>query len=114
MAVEGDIHTILAALVSNRCYALVAPESAARPYIVFQVISNPTLNDLDGDVGISNRRFQVDVWADTYGAAKALGKTAATSLTAAGHLKLGDNPDQRDAETKTFCASSDYSVWGES
>lgn len=114
MAVEGDVQAILAALVANRCYPLVAPDKVAHPYIVFQVISNPTENTMDGDAGISRRRFQVDCWADSYGAAKLLLKGATTAMNEAGHLKMGENPDKYDGETKTFCASVDFSVWGES
>lgn len=114
MAVEGDIQALLAPLVSGRCYPLTAPVGTVRPYIIFQVISNPVLNTLEGDAGISERRIQVDVWADSYGAAKGLLKDATAAITGAGHLRMNDNPDQYDSETEIYGASADFSVWGAS
>jgi hypothetical protein len=115
VAIEGDVQTVLAALVAGRCYPLVAPDSPVKPYIIYQVISNPTLNSLEGDMGLSRRRFQVDVWADTYGAAKGLAKAATLAMAAAAfsNIKLGDH-DAYDPETKARGVSLDFSIWGES
>lgn len=115
MAIEGDVQAVLSALVAGRCYPMAAPEMVATPYIIFQVISNPTLNTLEGDAGISERRFQVDVWADTYGGAKALSKSVSTAMAAATftNIKISDN-DLYEPETKIYRVSMDFGVWGES
>lgn len=113
--IEGDIQAVLAPLVTGGCWPLVAPELTPRPYIIYQVISNPTQNTLDGDAGISNRRVQVDVWADSYGAAKGLAAsiTAAMKTAPFVNIKIGDN-DLYEPEVKIFRVSMDFSVWGAS
>lgn len=115
MSIEGSVQAVLAVLVAGRCYPLVAPDSPVTPYITYQVISNPALNVLSGDAGVSNRRFQVDVWADSYGAAKGLAAsvTAAMASSALSNTKIGSH-DQYEAEVKIYRVSMDFSVWAAS
>jgi predicted metallo-beta-lactamase superfamily hydrolase len=115
MAIEGDIQAVLAPLVAGCCYPLVAPDSQPRPYIIYQVISNVITNSLDGDVGISNRRFQIDPHADTYAAAKVLAKSITDAMASASftNIKLHEL-DLYEPEIKAYRVTMDFSVWAAS
>lgn len=113
MAVENDAYTLLAALVSNRAFPMVAPEGTATPYITYQVISNIPVVCLDGITGTENRRFQIDGWADSYAAAKTLESSIKAAFAAS--VTIVNVPlstmDGYEPETKLYRVTMDYSVW---
>lgn len=112
MSLEGDLQAILAALVSGRCYPLMAPDNVAKPYITFQTISDIQENDLRGFAGISKRRIQVDVYTTTYGATKALAASVKSGLAASslGSLHL-TSQDLYEPEVQLYRVSMDFSMW---
>ena len=57
-------------LVSNRVYAVKAPQGVTKPYIVFQVISNNFSHAMGGDDGLAQTRVQFSVWGSGYGQVK--------------------------------------------
>lgn len=112
MAVEGDLQTLLAALVSGRAYPMVAPQGVVKPYIIYHVVSNVPSVSLDGPNGTENRRMQVDVWADTYGGAKTLEGQVKAAMAAASIVNVPlSTRDEYESETQLFRVSMDYSVW---
>jgi hypothetical protein len=113
MAIEGDIQSLLATLVSGRCYPLVNTSTTIiKPYITYQVVSSVPTVSLDGPSGLENRRTQVDVWADTYGAAKALEIAVKSAMQGAYFVNIPLlAQDFYEEETKLYRVSMDFSVW---
>ena len=112
MAVEGDIQTLLAALVSGRAYPLTAPDPVIKPYIIFQVISDVQQNHLEGYAGFSNRRFQIDAYATSYGAAKTMAASIKTAMAASLIINVHlSSHDLYEPEVQLYRVSMDFSVW---
>jgi len=119
MAIEGIIKTLLGPLVAGRCYPLVAPDCPVKPYIVYQMISEVPESNLDGFAGISRHRFQIDAYAASYGAVKALagkkdtdsGSIKATMAAASIKSIHLSSRDLHEKDTKTFRVSMDFSIW---
>jgi hypothetical protein len=63
----------ITALVGPRIYPNEAAEDAARPFVVYQVVSTDTLRDLDGTVRFRNHAVNIWVEADSLDAAKPVG-----------------------------------------
>jgi hypothetical protein len=48
------------------CYALLAPESARSPFIVYQRISGAKWRDINGPSGMAQTFFQIDIYSNDY------------------------------------------------
>ena len=68
-------------LIGDRCYPLLAPQDADRPYLIYRRASTRFANTLDGYTGSASLEFELTGYAETYAAAKALAAAAATSLS---------------------------------
>ncbi len=113
MSIELDIQTLLGALVSGRCYPLVAPDSVVKPYITFQVITEKELVVLDGPTGTENKTVQVNVWAKTYGEAKTLKQSIKDVMKTAvfANIPIPGGGDRYEPETQLYGEITDFSVW---
>ena len=108
----------LVSLLSNatpalgRVYPLIAPDGAARPYIVFQRISANAQNVLSGTSGLSNTRVQVSVYATTYAQAQeiAAGIDALMAGWSVQNVSILSQ-DFYEPDAKLHRVSSDYSIW---
>lgn len=86
--VNGDAG--IAAVINDRLFPIIAPQGVAKPYVTYLRINGAPLTDLDGlDGGMIIIRLQIDVYAATFEAARALAElirvrlqTAASSFTA--------------------------------
>lgn len=114
MTVEATIQSLLKPLAAGGCYPLTAPDPVVKPYIVFQIISDVQENGLDGYLGISNKRMQIDAYATAYGAVKTLAGQikAAMSTAALSNLHLSSQ-DMYEPETQLYRITMDYSIWSE-
>jgi len=69
---EDALYNILSAdtditnIVSTRIYPVIADEQEVEPYIVYQVISAPRNNTLDGVMDLVRARVQVSCWGSSY------------------------------------------------
>ena len=70
MALEPAILAYTKAQVSQRTYAIKAPNGVAMPYIVFSVVSGNFVHSMGGDSGLTETRVQFSVFGDEYGAVK--------------------------------------------
>lgn len=75
-SIETAIRTILTgdtdvtALVSTRIYPLAAPQSATKPFIVYEVDTVDPIDSLSGHSGLSFAEFSVSMWDDSYSTVK--------------------------------------------
>lgn len=85
-------------LVSTRIYPLYAPQAAALPYIVYQLISRETAYAHASATGLQRPRIQVRCVAATYDGAEALAAAVESALSGFnGTLGSGGNTASVDA-----------------
>lgn len=110
--IETSVQAVLAALVSGRCYPLVAPANVVKPYIVYQVVSNIPEVILDGAEGLEQRHMQFDIYAATYAAAKTLEESLKAAMLAASFVNVPlAYGDSYEPETQLYRCLMEYSVW---
>lgn len=72
MTMSAGLYTYLVSLtpvtdqVSTRVYNGRAPERTVYPYITYEEISGPTVQQQAAAAGLVDSRFQIDVWAETH------------------------------------------------
>jgi hypothetical protein len=111
---EEVVYRILAAssavsaIVSGRIYPDRSAGTTA-PYVIYSRITGVADTLLEGGATHDKIRIQVDCYATTKTAAKALGIACRTALEAEMN-NIGANPSQFDEATKLFGDSRDYSL----
>ena len=91
MSIESTLYAALsgddgvAALVSTRIYPQIAPDSAAVPYITYQVVATTAHNILNGAPGTERKVIQVNCVSNTYTQAKSI----AAAVKAAIEVNVG-------------------------
>lgn len=122
MTFEADLKAHLAGdstlsgLVGDRIFPAVIPQRQSLPAVTYQAINGTPQTDLSGDDGqLVNYRMQINCWAESYLAAKALAeavrgrlKTAASSFKA---LPLLTAQDVFEENPKRFGVYMDFSFW---
>lgn len=83
--IEEAIHEILVADatvkdLTTRCYPSTLPQDPTYPLILYMRVYGAGENALEGPVGMANPHFQIEAWAKTYAAAKALAKAVRNAL----------------------------------
>lgn len=115
MPVRDDLYAALGPLCSNRVWPLVAPQNAARPYIVYQQVGGQPVAFLESAVvGKRNGRFQVTAWADTNRVAATTIQSAADTLVTSTTLRarpVSEPVDTFDADTGLYGTRQDFSIW---
>jgi hypothetical protein len=115
MTIETIVYNALRALVSDRCYADLAPDVAIKPYIVYQAVGGGSINYTDPTIpDKSNTRMQVAVWADTRTQASTIAKQIEDIMRTHPTMQttvLGQPVSDYDEATKLRGARQDYSIW---
>ena len=94
MTIETDLYTTLsndagvAAICSTRIYPNLAPESAALPFITYQVVAGGKLSTITGVDDATRKRIQINCNADTYAESKSLSSAVFDALEGDGYLEL--------------------------
>lgn len=70
--IEYGIHSLLNGLAGGRVYAVVAPQNAVRPFIIFQRISSSRWRSIAQPLGMAQVIMQIDCYADDFYASRAL------------------------------------------
>ena len=73
-------HAGLKALVSSRIYRPPAPQNAAYPLVTYQEIDRQPIHVMGGTAGVVHIRYQIDCWAETLAAAKAVAAQVEAAL----------------------------------
>lgn len=113
MAIEGDLQALLAPLVSGRCYPIINTSDIVQlPYITYQVISNVPTVSLDGPSGLENRRIQIDAFAFSYGAMKALETSIKKTMAGSTIVNVPLlSMEQYEEDALAYRATLDFSIW---
>jgi len=125
VALETAILAYTKAQVSQRTYAIKAPNGVAMPYIVFSVVSNNFIHVMGGDSGLSETRVQFSVFGDRYdqvkGDVEKLKKTYRNYIEGGGALMggtewvqstlLGNETDIYEDATDLFHTALDITFW---
>ena len=101
------------ALAGLKVRAEVAQPTDATPYIVYTQVSGVRVNSLTGDSGLSNPRFQIDVYADTKSKSttfKSAIREAVLSCQALGAVLVGESSGY-EPDTKRYRFQQDFSLW---
>lgn len=108
------------ALVSTRIYFTDAPEPPTVPYVTLYRIDAPRVHSLTGPSGLAAARIQVDVYAKSATAARAIGKAIRESIDGFRGLQSGVNVqgvlllDEMDGYSESpelRRVTQDYRVW---
>lgn len=104
----------VAAIVSDRVYPLVRPQSFPAPAVTLQRITVTPVNSLDTALySIAENRVQVDSWDVTYMGARTLADACRAAINAAGHIldtEL-DNFAPDAPLSGVYRITQDYSIW---
>jgi len=107
-ALSGDAAII--ALVSDRIYPQIAPDSAAVPYITYQVIATNAYNVLVGAPGSERKVIQINCVSNTYAQAKSISTAVKTALVDVGYLTGGG--DDYFSSTERHRVRLDFALIG--
>lgn len=107
-----SVDAAVTAIVGDRMGPLMRPQSLTLPALTFQRIVTVPQNHLRGNGGLDSNLVQVDAFASTYAAAKALAAVVRTSLETAKHV-LSDERDEFDpsVDPDVFRIIQSWQVW---
>jgi len=108
--------------ITTRCYPAKLPQNPTYPLILYYRITGIPANTLTGSPTLEYSRFQVEAWALTYAAAKALAKAivaalnakiyTGASVTIGSIVKQGER-DQYEEAVSCHRVIMDFTVWGD-
>ena len=121
MTIEAALKAKLATTLGCSVYPLSLPPSATLPACTYTRITTAREYTHDGDANLERIRFQVDLWASSYLAVRALAATfrtawsgfsgtVGTGVTCSGAFVVGEH-DLYDPEPKAYRVSIDLSMW---
>lgn len=110
MSILTDIQSAISALVSGRCYPLIAPEKPAVPYAVYFQVANAPEVTIENTIPVENTRIQVDIFAKTYAESQALAAQIRTAMLTLGAIPLL-SVDLYEQDVKLYRVAQDFSIW---
>ncbi len=124
MSIETELVTRIeddagvGAEAGDRIHALQMPQNPTLPAIVYRRISGIRFPHLGGVSGWAQGRFQIDCWAESYGAAKDTADAVRASLdgftgtltTIKATIRIDNEFDLREDGTELYRVSQDYII----
>ena len=101
-------------LFTGGVFALIAPDTPATPFAVYQIVASAPENTLAQGVTLENDRYQVDIYAPLYQDVHDLADSARAALIAIAwplSFVFLTQTDQFEAELKLHRVTMDFSVW---
>lgn len=107
-------------LVATRVYPVKAPDQPTAPFIRYVEIDEPRMHGMTEDHGIAMPRIQIDCYAATHAAAKAVAAAVKAALqrwsdaaTSPAILDAFFDTQRSDyeSEVKLFVVSQDWVIW---
>jgi hypothetical protein len=100
----------LVAIVQTRIYQTQAPEDAARPYVVWGIVSAVPEIQLSAPPEDDDQRVQVDCYSDTQTQSRAMIAAAADACETIGNIVFGPW-SSFETDTKVYRWSFDVEIW---
>ncbi len=98
-------------LVSERIYPLIMPQDCTKPALVYTVVNDGDNKGLEGCISSYDTRFQVDVYATSYLAAKNIKNEVKSALYAFSSYPEGLNSrDGFEEDTELFRQIIDFTL----
>lgn len=113
MSAESIVVAALKAadVASDRVYPVKRPQDSILPAVTYQRITADFGGSLGGDTSNCTRVYlQIDCWAKTYGAAKALAAEVRAAMKTIKSMPI-DSTDFYEDETEIHRVSFDFYVW---
>lgn len=127
---EADLRTYLvaqsdiSAVISSRCYLLVAPQTASRPLITFRILQSDSFDTLQDTTGLVRSDLEIECQATTDVGAKSLkelvrrrlhtyrGTMGSTTICSFLHTSENDDyiPPQTASDTGIYVATIGFDV----
>jgi len=103
----------VSALVSTKIYPVKAPQNTAFPYVVYRRITGLSVNGLDGEMGTTNGRFQIDVYSSTYTQVKALAEAVKEAVKASNlrSVLIFDQDFDFDDDSNNYRVLLEFRIW---
>jgi hypothetical protein len=114
MTTEATLQSLLAPLAAGGCWPMANTSSTiTHPYIVFHEIV-AMCEMLDGE-GLDMKRYQIDCFAKSYGAAKALANSvrSAISGSALSSVFLSSMDGEYNDAVKDYQIITEFKIWAE-
>ncbi|MES2218360.1 MAG: DUF3168 domain-containing protein [Pseudomonadota bacterium] len=115
MSIQTELITLFANIADGRVYPSIAPDNPITPYIIYSRLTSVPQNDLDINGGanqLTNTRYQIDVYAETYTEAQEnleLIKTALLGWSVTNVINA--DRDMYEQDTKLHRVLIDISTW---
>lgn len=104
-------HAAFRAIVGQNVFYIRAPQSAAPPYAVYNLlVANPE-NYLDDAVGIDRRTVQVSMFSSTASQARQMVDEARLAFEQQKYVCLAESFVGYEEETNLFHFVADFSLW---
>lgn len=100
------------ALAAKRISPVIKSQALALPAVTLQRSAVNPVNSLTGHCDLDENQIQVDSWAETYAAARALADACRAAIQAAGHVMNSEFDNyEPSVEPGVYCITQSYSVW---
>jgi hypothetical protein len=110
--IESDLFDTLSDLVDGRCYPLVMPQNPTLPAIVYSRQSSDPQYRLEGGASLNQVRMEIDCYAHTYAAAKALSESVRLAMESASYKgTLIFDTDFYEPDVKLYRIVMDFYLW---
>lgn len=113
-------HPEVSALVGTRVYPLALPQGVTLPAVTYQLIASVRQPAYDGIARLTQARFQIDCWAETYASLVQLARAVTGALdgyegplgdAVAHEVRIVSAVDGREPETALWRRTIDVTVW---
>lgn len=113
--IEKDVKAALSTLCGGRVYPVLLPQSPTYPAITYMCVGV----DADYSMGglsskpVERRQIQIDIWGETYDAAKGIAYAAHGIMAAStGFMAILENEtDGYEPEVEIFHVTQEYACW---
>lgn len=116
---ESAIYTALTndatvtGLIGARVYPVIAPQNITKPYAVFRRITGLSVNGLDGELGTTNGRFEINVYAETYAQTKIISEAIKEAMKSSSlrSVLIYDQDLDYEEEVELYRLMLEFRVW---
>ena len=108
--IENSVYTLLSSIAPT--FPMIANDGQSTPYITYQNILNKPVVAMAGNIPVNNTRIQIDCYAATYAAVRALAESIQSAMQSAPFVNVPQQTrDIYESEVKFYRVMMDYSIW---